>query len=56
MVGIVIGLSFLVLGGVLGYFACLQKSHWEATVNELELIWESINELQGVDPEKVGEP
>lgn len=28
----------------------------EAIRHELEAIWEEINILQGVDPEKVGEP
>ena len=28
----------------------------EAIRHELEAVWEAINELQGVDPAKVGEP
>lgn len=28
----------------------------DAIENEFELVWDSINELQGVDPEKIGEP
>ena len=36
--------------------ASASKSHWKATKHELEQVWESINVLEGVDPEKVGEP
>lgn len=32
------------------------KSHWKATKHELEQAWESINELEGVDPAEVGNP
>jgi len=28
----------------------------EAIRHELETIWEAINELQGIDPERAGEP
>lgn len=28
----------------------------EATENEFELVWDAVNEIQGVDPEKLGEP
>lgn len=28
----------------------------EAIRHELEAVWEAINELQGIDPAKVGEP
>ena len=28
----------------------------EAIRHELETVWEAINELQGVDPERIGEP
>ena len=32
------------------------KSDMEAIRHELEAVWEAINELQGIDPAKVGEP
>lgn len=32
------------------------KSHWKATTHELAQVWESINTLELVDPERVGEP
>ena len=32
------------------------KADMEAIRHELETIWEAINELQGVDPERAGEP
>ena len=32
------------------------KSDMEAVRHELEAVWEAINELQGIDPAKVGEP
>ena len=32
------------------------KSDMEAIQHELEGIWEAINELQGIDPERAGEP
>ena len=28
----------------------------EAIRHELEIVWEAINELQGIDPERAGEP
>ena len=28
----------------------------EAIRHELETVWEAINELQGIDPERAGEP
>lgn len=31
-------------------------SDMEAIRHELEILWEAINELQGIDPEKAGEP
>ena len=36
--------------------ASTNKSHWKATQHELEQVWESINVLEGVDPEEVGGP
>ena len=32
------------------------KSDMEAIRHELEAVWEAINELQGIDPERAGEP
>ena len=32
------------------------KSHFEAVRHELEQTWESINDLEGVDPSEVGNP
>lgn len=32
------------------------ESNMKAITHELEIAWEAINELQGVDPEKAGEP
>ena len=32
------------------------ESNLKAIEHELEIVWESINELQGIDPEKAGEP
>lgn len=28
----------------------------EASENEFELVWDAVNEIQGEDPEKLGEP
>lgn len=47
----IIALSFAMLKEISD-----NKSHWKATKHELEQVWESINVLEGVDPEKVGEP
>ena len=32
------------------------KSHWKAVTHELEQVWDSVNTLELVDPERVGEP
>ena len=32
------------------------EADMEAIRHELEAVWEAINELQGIDPAKVGEP
>ena len=32
------------------------ESNMKAVEHELEIAWDAINELQGVDPAKVGEP
>ena len=32
------------------------ESNMKAVEHELEVAWEIINELQGIDPEKAGEP
>ena len=32
------------------------KADMEAIRHELEAVWEAINELQGIDPERAGEP
>ena len=32
------------------------KADMDAIQHELETVWEAINELQGVDPAKAGEP
>lgn len=34
----------------------IRESNMKAITHELEIIWEAINELQGIDPEKAGEP
>lgn len=47
----IIALSFAMLKEISD-----NKSHWKAAKHELEQVWESINVLEGVDPEKVGEP
>ena len=47
----IIALSFAMLKEISD-----NKSHWKATKHELEQVWESINVLEGVYPEKVGEP
>lgn len=47
----IIALSFAMLKEISD-----NKSHWKATTHELAQVWESINVLEGVDPEKVGEP
>ena len=31
-------------------------SNMKAVEHELEVVWEAINELQGIDPAKAGEP
>ena len=33
-----------------------QAADDDAIENEFQLVWDSINELQGVDPERLGEP
>ena len=40
------------------YLALVEKleADSEAIRHELEGVWEAINELQGIDPEKAGEP
>jgi hypothetical protein len=40
------------------YLALVEKfeADSEAVRHELEAVWEAINELQGIDPAKVGEP
>lgn len=32
------------------------EADMEAIRHELEAVWEAINELQGIDPERAGEP
>lgn len=32
------------------------KADMDAIRHELECVWEAINELQGIDPAKAGEP
>ena len=48
--------NILLIGAVVA--ACLVKyiADMDAIKNEFELVWDNINELQGVDPAKVGEP
>ena len=32
------------------------EADMEAIRHELEAVWEAVNELQGIDPERAGEP
>ena len=49
-------LAIIVIAIVLSKELSDNNSHWNAVTHELYQVWDSINELEGVAPETVGEP
>lgn len=53
---IFVGLLIAAAGVAVGYFAAQYEADMDAIEHEFEGVWESLNSLEGIDPEKAGEP